>query len=446
MKAEVMITDLRAGLYWKNVRLEIKETDCVHQISLFPSFRRQTFYGFGGAFTEAAARCWKRLPDALAKTLIDRYFGKDGLCYVIGRVPMGSSDFSPAHYSCIERADSAETFHTEIDDEYLIPMILAAQEAAGQPIGLLLSPWSPPAFMKTNQERNHGGKLLPEYRKQWAECMAAYASHYRKAGCDVRRMSIQNEPEAAQPWDSCLWTAQEEGEFAADFLAPALEKAGCPDIAILAWDHNKEGLFRRAEGTLAVPGSEKAVRGFGFHWYTGDHFDTLRAVHERWPKKELWFTEGCVEYGRFGRMSALYKAEMYAHDILGNLNAGICGSMDWNLLLDAEGGPNHAGNFCEAPIMLNEDGSDFILQSEYYYIGHFSRFIRPGAVCIMSSSWNSQIETVSFENPDKSRVLVALNRTDASLPVSAAETGKEEEAVCFKLPAHAIATVRITDQ
>lgn len=253
-------------------------------------------------------------------------------------------------------------------------------------------------------------------------------------------MSVQNEPAAVQTWDSCIYSAQEEGEFAAGFLAPALTEAGCGDVKILAWDHNKELLLQRASGTLAVPGAAKAVNGFAFHWYTGDHFDAVRLAKDRWPDKELWFSEGCVEYSRFDGMTPLQKAEMYAHDILGNLNAGISGSIDWNLLLDAKGGPNHVGNFCEAPVMLTGDGSDFVLQSEYYYIGQFSRFIRPGAVRLGVSSWTSDLEVTAFENLDGSRIVVALNRTERVLPISVTLDG--QEGFNFLFAPHSVATLQ----
>ncbi len=217
-------------------------------------------------------------------------------------------------------------------------------------------------------------------------------------------------------------------------------EAGCEDVRILAWDHNKDLLLRRAAGTLAVPGAEKAVGGFAFHWYTGDHFDAVRLVKDRWPDKEFWFSEGCVEFSRFDGMTPLQKAEMYAHDIVGNLNAGISGSLDWNLLLGAKGGPNHAGNFCEVPVMLTDDGSDFVLQTEYYYIGQFSRFIRPGAVRLGSSSWTNDLEVTAFENSDGCRVIVALNRTERALPVSVTLGGPE----CFNfvIAPHNIATLQ----
>jgi len=439
MKATLTTTNLQTGAYWQQEELESAAVDCVHQISVYPNIRRQRFEGFGGAFTEAVAYNWQRLPPEKRQQLLNLYFGPEGLGYTQGRVHIGSCDFALGNYAC-QSGPEDEGFHTERDDQYLIPMVLAAQKTANGPISLLLSPWSPPGFMKTNGEMNHGGSLKPEYRARWAACMAKYAAHYRDAGCDVRRISIQNEPAAVQTWDSCIWSGEDEGMFAAEYLAPALADAGCGNVKILAWDHNKDILVYRAGQTLSVPGAAEAVSGFAVHWYTGDHFDALRAAAERWPDKELWFTEGCVEYSRFDGMTPLQKAEMYAHDILGNLNAGICGSIDWNLLLDAGGGPNHAGNFCEAPVMLTEDGSDYTLQGEYYYIGHFSRFIRPGAVRLEVSGWSTEAEVTAFENVDGSRVVVALNRTDRELPLSVTQDG--QDGYSFFLPAHTIGTLR----
>jgi len=161
---------------------------------------------------------------------------------------------------------------------------------------------------------------------------------------------------------------------------------------------------------------------------------------DRWPDKSFWFTEGCVEYSRFDGMTPLQKAEMYAHDILGNLNAGICGSIDWNLLLDSNGGPNHVGNFCEAPLMLSSDGSDFHIMSEYYYIGHFSRSLQPGAVCLGSSSYSGFVEVTAFENPDGTRVAIMLNRTDSALSASLTDNG--EDGFRLELEPHSIITVQ----
>lgn len=437
MKATIITTNLQKNLRWASASLEAGQADCMHQLSVYPRNRHQLFHGFGGAFTEAAAYCYQQLPEEKRQEFMEAYFGKEGLRYTVGRTHLNSCDFSLGNYACMEGPEDLG-FYTGRDEQYLIPMILDAQEIAGKPISLLVSPWSPPAFMKTNGDMNHGGKLKEEYRELWAACLAKYVAFYRSKGCHISMISIQNEPAATQIWDSCIYSGAEEGAFA-PILRSALDAAGCGDVQILAWDHNKDVFVYRAEDTLSVTGAQEALAGFGIHWYTGDHFESVRCVRERWPEKDIWFTEGCVEYSRFDGKTHQEKAEMYAHDIIGNLNAGICGSIDWNLLLDSKGGPNHVGNFCEAPIMLNEDASDFAIMSEYYYIGHFSRYIQPGAVCLGSSVYAPSVEATVFENPDGSRVAVVLNVTDAPQPASLTENGAD--GFNFTLEPHSIATV-----
>lgn len=438
MKAILTVTNLSQQVYWQPRELGSEGANCMNQISVYPKLRRQRIEGFGGAFTEAAAYNYQKLPENKRREFLESCFGETGLRYSVGRTHLNSCDFALGNYACMESPEDT-VFHTDRDERYLLPLIRDAEAVAGKPIGLLVSPWSPPAFMKTNGDMNHGGKLKAEYRELWAKCMAKYVSFYRSQGCRIDMITIQNEPAATQTWDSCIYSGKDEGEFA-PILRSALEAEGCGDVKILAWDHNKDILVYRAEETLSVPGAQEAVDGFALHWYTGDHFDAVRLTKERWPDKTIWFTEGCVEYSRFDGSTSQRKAEMYAHDIIGNLNAGVCGSIDWNLLLDAQGGPNHVGNFCEAPLMLNEDGTDFVRMSEYYYIGHFSRYLQPGAVCLGSSVYTSAVEVTVFENPDGSRVAVVLNRTDDARFVSLTENAAE--GFNFTLEPHSIATLQ----
>ena len=439
MKALLTCTDFARNLRWHTDEIVSGEPDFIHQVSVYPAVRHQVFHGFGGAFTEAAAFNYQKLPPDRQKAFMECCFGKEGLCYTQGRVHMGSCDFSLGNYSCMESQE--DSFAADRDDQYLIPMIRTAGETAGKPVELMLSPWSPPAFMKSNGDRNHGGSLMPEYRELWAECMVKYVKYYRSQGLNVRRITVQNEPAAVQTWDSCIYSGKEEGEFAVKFLAHALKEADCGDVQILAWDHNKEMLPYRADAVMSVSGAVDAVSGFAFHWYTGDHFSALSAVRQLYPQKELWFSEGCVEYSRFEGFDSIRKAEMYAHDIIGNLNAGANGSLDWNLLLDSKGGPNHVGNFCEAPIMLCESETDFELRSEFYYIGQFSRFLKPGAVRLESSVYSADVEAAAFENPDGSRIVVSLNRTDENKEVCVTMDGRQGYHYC--LNAHSIATLQI---
>lgn len=417
MKVKTIITDLRGNLYWKQ---SYAKTVCGFEegmsVCLYPQFRDQIFSGFGGAFTEASAYNWQSLTQEQQDRVLEAYFGESGLGYHLGRVHINSCDFSLGNYACVEDPDDTllETFQTKRDEQYLFPIIAAANRVAGKPIRLMLSPWSPPGFMKTNGQMNHGGKLLADYRDRWAECIVRYLQAYRARGFQVGMLSVQNEPDAVQVWDSCIYSAEEEAEFAAKHLAPALRMAGITDVEILIWDHNKDQLIDRMEKSLEDSDANAAISGAAFHWYTGDHFEAVAYAHQYYPECKLYFTEGCVEYSRFGSMTDLVKAEMYAHDIIGNLNAGVNGSIDWNLLLDEKGGPNHVGNYCEAPVMCSAEGG-IQMKGSYYYIGHFSRSIQPGAVRIGVSRYTTDIETTAFSNPDGTIAVVLLNRTNNPL-------------------------------
>lgn len=438
MNMQAITTDLNEKKYWQAQPLAPSaEADYIHAVCLYPDLTGQTFAGFGGAFTESAGYNWLKLDAARRAEFAECYYGKSGLGYTLGRTHMGSCDFALGNYAAWD--ETMQGFAMTRDEQYIFPLLNAAAEAAGEQPALLLSPWSPPAFMKTNGDMNHGGKLRPECRADWARCLAAYVTRYRKAGYNVQQISVQNEPEAVQTWDSCIYTAREEGDFAADYLRPALDAAGLQDVEILVWDHNKEALLRRAKGAMATPAQRAAIGGVAFHWYTGDHFDAVRLAQKLYPDKKFYFTEGCVEYSRFDDATAVKKAEMYAHDILGNLNAGIHGSLDWNLLLDEQGGPNHVGNYCEAPVMLDGNGG-FAKKGSYWYIGQFSRYIRPGAVRIETSRWCSELEVTAFRNMDGTTAVVLLNRTDAPLPACLMQNG-EQALTQLTVAPHSVVTV-----
>jgi glucosylceramidase len=334
------------------------------------------------------------------------------------RSHIDSSDFSLGVYSAMTDPEDTmmNSFTLQRDEQYILPLIIAAQDKSGEPLDLMLSPWSPPAFMKTNGEKLHGGKLKPEYRQFWAEYICRYIKEYETRGLQVNRVTIQNEPAAVQSWDSCLYTAEEEKEFLRDYLYPALVKNKLSHVKINIWDHNKERLYERTRAIIDQD-TDKIVDGVAFHWYSGDHFDSIKITREAYPGKELIFTEGCVEYSRFGT-NQLHNAQMYAHDIIGNLGGGMTGFMDWNILLDEKGGPNHVGNFCDAPIMIDTQKDTYEVKLSYDYIGHFSRYIRKGAKRIAFSKYTEKLEMTAFKNIDGSIVLVMLNRENQEIPVT----------------------------
>ncbi|OJV65179.1 MAG: hypothetical protein BGO41_01045 [Clostridiales bacterium 38-18] len=384
----------------------------LHIINLYPTEKFQEYLGFGGAFTESAGYVYSKMNENTKKRLIYDYFSEGGLGYVLGRCPIDSCDFALGNYSAMSDPtdQKLDSFTLERDAKYIFPLLNDALKVMPS-IRLTLSPWSPPAFMKSNGEKNNGGHLLPHYRKLWADYLCRYIREYRKLGYEVFALSIQNEPNAKQRWDSCLYTAEEEKLFIRDYLIESMVNNQCKDVNLIIWDHNKERIFDRTDEICSDDVANKVVGGIGFHWYSGDHFEALELVRRKYPDKLLIFTEGCIEYSKFSSDSQLKNAQMYAHEIIGSMNAGMNAFLDWNLFLDFEGGPNHVNNLCDAPIMLSENGVDVRYNLSYDYIGHFSRYIKPGARRIGFSRYTNQLEVTAFENPDGKIAVVVLNST-----------------------------------
>jgi glucosylceramidase len=292
-------------------------------------------------------------------------------------------------------------------------MIKRAQEISKKGFNLFASPWSPPAWMKTNGEMNNGGKLKPECRQVWADYYVRYIQEYEKEGVPIWGLTIQNEPAAKQVWDSCVYTGEEERDFVRDFLGPTLEKNGMGDRKVVIWDHNRDKLFERARVVYDDPEAAKYVWGAGFHWYVADVFESVQRTHDAWPDKKLLFTEGCQEGGP--HMGGWTPGERYGTSIIEDLNHWTVGWVDWNMILDERGGPNHVGNFCHAPILIDTQKGEIRYQPSYYYLGHFSRFIRPGAKRILCSSGHDSLLATACLNPDGTVAVVVMNKSETPL-------------------------------
>ena len=420
------------------------------EVSIFvnPKKSFQSFLGIGGAITDASAEVFAQLPEAKQQEFLTAYYDPEqGIGYSLCRTPIHSSDFSSGSYTYIEEGDAAlETFSIEHDRAYKIPLIKKAIETAGGSLLLYASPWSPPAFMKDNNDMLHGGKLLPEYRDAWALYYAKFIKAYEAEGMPVWGITVQNEPMAVQRWESCIYTAEEERDFLKDHLGPTLEREGLGDKKIVVWDHNRDLINHRANTIFEDPEAAKYAWGIGFHWYEtwagGEPmFDNIANINESFPTKNLLFTEGCQEGFRPDRYQYWQHAERYGRSIINDFNNGTVGWTDWNILLDQKGGPNHVGNFCFAPLHGDTDTGELIYTPSYYYIGHFSKFIRPGARRISTVSSRSPLLSTTFVNEDQSMVSVVMNQGDEAIEYKL-YVG-EAEAVSISIPAHAIQTLVI---
>ena len=408
-------------------------------ITIDPRKRFQKMEGFGGAFTEAAAVTWQKLPAEKQAEVMRAYFDPDnGLGYTMGRTHINSCDFALGNYAHDEVDGDFALKHFSIarDRAAILPMLKEALRLSPG-LKLFASPWSPPAWMKTNKQMNGGGRLLPECRDVWARYYCRYLREYEKEGIPFWGLTVQNEPEASQSWDSCLYSAEEERDFVRDYLGPTLQKEGLGHLNLMIWDHNRDAIYERASVVYDDPQAAQYVWGAAFHWYMGDHFDNLTALHEAFPDKRLLFSEGCQEGGpHTGEWGV---GERYGRSLINDLNRWTVAWVDWNLVLDERGGPNHVGNYCSAPILVDTQAGLPLYQSSFYYLGHFSRYIRPGAERILHAGTTDDLETTAFLNPDGRIAVVVMNRTEQTIPFA---LQYHDQAARTISPPHSIMTLR----
>lgn len=405
----------RFNTYYKESKTTFKKCFNANRptIILDASRTYQTHMGFGGAFTEAAAVTFDLASKEQQNEIMDAYYGENGHKYNLGRTVIHSSDFSESTRFYIGENDkNLDNFDMSADDEQIVPMIKEAQKRY-KDLWLLSSVWSPLPFMKSNQDAYYGGQLLPEYDQMYAKYFVKYFEEMAKRGIPIQATTIQNEPEAVQVWESCEFSAKDELRFA-KVLSHALEEAKM-DVKIVVWDHNRDHVFERTHEILKeIP---EKIWGVGYHWYMTEDSQNLSMVHDAYPDHHILFTEGCVEYTNTALNSGGSKddqwknAEFYARNIIKDSLNYSEAFIDWNLLLNEEGGPNHVGNYCEAPLMYDRELKKIIYNPSYYFIGHFSRYIDIGAKRIhINQTANQEVFATAYQNLNKDVVLIILNQ------------------------------------
>jgi glucosylceramidase len=412
-----------------------------------PSKTFQSFVGIGGALTDASAETFAKLPKDKQKEILEQYFDpKKGIGYSLVRTNIHSCDFSSDTYTYVKDNDvELKSFSVAHDEKYRIPFIKEAIAAAGGKLTMFVSPWSPPAWMKDNNDILHGGSLKPAFYQSWANYYIKFIKEYQKQGIPIWGLSVQNEPMAKQRWESCIYTAEQERDFIKKYLGPTLYKAGMQDKKLIAWDHNRDLLYHRASTILSDPGAAKYVWGIGFHWYEdwtggGKLFDNVRRVNESFPNTHLIFTEGCAEAYKLGSIKDWKYGEAYGRSLINDFNNGTVGWTDWNVLLDETGGPNHVKNFCFAPVHADTRTGEITYMNSFYYIGHFSKFIRTNAKRVISSVSRGQFLSTAFINPDGKLAVVVMNQSNDKIPYRLWISGQAAEVT--SLP-HSIQTLVI---
>ena len=414
---KIVRSSARTKKLWQELEVEdggAFERD-VPTVVVDTSQKFQTHLGFGGALTESAAAALSKATPQEKRRVLEGYYTPQGLDYNLGRISVHSNDFSLGNYTYVREGDaSLASFSLEREEKYVLPLV--REVLAMRPIELLSSAWSPPAFMKTNGEMNYGGKLRKDCYALWADYYVRYLLALREQGIPVSMLTAQNEPEAVQLWDSCQYTAEDEAEFLEQYLIPRLDANGLGDVRILIWDHNRDRVVRRASVTLAHEALRRRVWGIGYHWYVSLEHSNLAAAHALFPEKHILLTESSVELTNTAEQGSgeaggkWEHAERYARQMIEDFNNFSEGWIDWNIALDEQGGPNHVSNFCDAHVTVDSATGKAVFNPSYYYVGQFSRYIRPGARRVLCANDDGKdLYACAYVNPDGSRVAVILN-------------------------------------
>ncbi|XP_047486069.1 LOW QUALITY PROTEIN: lysosomal acid glucosylceramidase-like [Penaeus chinensis] len=450
-----VITSSRDGLRFSPETLAVQDAPAADSVVVRVDHNKefQTMMGFGGAFTDSAGLNIVKLSEAAQENVMRSYFSPEGIEYTLCRIPIAGSDFSvrPYSYDDVEGDVALEHFAlAEEDDLYKIPFILRAQELTRRPLQLFGSPWSPPAWMKTNGKFNESGELLKEMWQPYSDYFVKFVEAYEAAGIPMWGLTTQNEPLSGFDdnwgWNTCGWTAEDMRDWIKANLGPTLEAAGMRRLVLMIDDFNRDTLPWYPKPMLEDPASAQYIDGTAVHWYSDQWVgpSVMDETQMLFPDKFLLYTEACEGWDapaedsvRLGQWS---RAEKYAHSILENINHFSTGWVDWNMALDMAGGPNWADNYVDSPIIINPDADEFYKQPSFYAMGHFSKFIFPGAKRVFSTTVSEEdVEVVAFHETSGRNVLVFHNRGEEAKNLSVAdETGTY---LNFPIPAKALQTV-----
>ena len=417
-----------------------KNTENLSTIKLNPNKKYQTITGFGGAFTESSAYLLNKLSKKNRDTILQAYFAKDGANYSLTRTHMNSCDFSLSQYSYspVEDDVNLEHFTIKEDKDDLIPMIKDAMNVSEEGFKIFASPWTAAPWMKDNNAWV-GGKLLPKYYDTWALFFSKYLDAYQKEGIDIWGFTVENEPHGnGNNWESMHFSPQEMTTFVQFHLGPKLEEDGYGDKIILGYDQNRAGLKEWVDVMYATEESSKYYDGTAIHWYESTYEvfpEALQYAHQKAPNKYLIETEGCIdsqvpvwkddawywkkEATDWGWDWAAEKdkylhpkyapVNRYARDIIGCLNNWVDGWVDWNMVLDKQGGPNWFKNWCVAPVIVDPEKDEVYFTPLYYTMAHFSKYIRPEARVIDAIQSDKNLQVAAVENKDGSIAVVVFN-------------------------------------
>lgn len=416
-----------------------QDTGSIIEVDL--TTRYQTIVGFGAALSDASA--WliqHRLTAPRRDSLLRELFGPEpGVGFSFVRVDMGASDFSLEHYSYDDvPAGSFDTtlanFSIDADRDATIPILQRALEINPQ-LTVMASPWSAPAWMKTSGSLIKGTLRADAY-PLYAEYFRKFIEAYRAEGIPIQLVSLQNEPHfEPENYPGMRLKPADRARLVRNHFGPLFARAGIA-TQILDWDHNWDEP-NSPLAVLADSGARRYIAGVAWHCYGGD-VSAQSVVHDKYPDKDTYFTE--CSGGEWAPKFADNLVWTVKTLIIGATRNWARGVLMWNLALNEKHGPHTGGcGDCRGVVTINSTDSSIVRNEEYYALAHASRFVRPGAQRVASSSGIDSIAAVAFQNSDSSLVLIVVNEAKNAKPFTVRAGHRVFD---YTLAAGAVATFR----
>lgn len=402
----------------------------------------QSIDGFGAALTGSSAYLInKKLNPAQRTQLLEQLFDAEkgiGISYL--RLSMGASDFSLSDFTYNDlpagQTDmNLESFDLGQDHDDLIPVLKEILQINPH-IKLMGTPWSPPAWMKTNNSLK-GGKLRTEYHDVYARYFVKYIQAMSNEGIHISSVTPQNEPLHFTANYPCMeMQAEEQTEFVKTALGPRLQEAGL-STQIILYDHNWDDVDY-GKTILSDPDAYQYVAGTAFHGYAGN-VSAMTLLRNAFPEKGIYFTE--ISGGGWAPDFSDNLMWNMQNIFIGGTNNWAKTALLWNLALDETDGPTNNGcSNCRGVVTINQSTAQVSFNEEYYSLAHFTKFIQANAyrVSVFLPQALTQIEAVAFINPDQSKVIVISNLGSEYKSFGIAQ-GKNN--ITYSIPPKAVATI-----
>ncbi|WP_328989466.1 RICIN domain-containing protein [Kribbella sp. NBC_01245] len=440
--AQVWVTTPDAGkLLARQADVQFGNATSGTTIDVSASSVYQTMDGFGAAFTDSSTwLAWNKMNTSQRDAMMNKLFDRStGIGLSLLRQPMGASDFTAnsADYTYDDTCCDLNDFSIAYDKTYTIPVLKAAK-SRNPGLKIIGTPWSPPAWMKTNNSLN-GGRLRTDRYADFANYFVKYTQAYAAEGLPIYAVTLQNEPHHEASYPSMRMEPDEQAAVAKFNLGPAFAAAVVP-AKIIAWDHN----WNEPNYPISVlndAAAKQYIAGSAFHCYAGEP-GAQTTVHNAHPDRDIWFTE-CSG----GNWATDFGANLKWNTqnlVIGATRNWAKGVTLWNMALDQNSGPTNGGCAdCRGVVTIDSNNGNVSYNVEYYVLGHASKFVLPGAQRISSTTFAGDVESVAFRNPDGSIALIALNAGSASKTFTVRSNGQSFN---YTLPAGAVATYTWTPE